>query len=240
MSHLFDDVSRSLAQPSMPRRESLRRLGVAVTAIVLGPLAAQHAQAGKRPKPPSPPPDPCKAFCKCSNKRQLDQCLKACKACGSTPRRLGGSCGNYFCCGNGLVSCGAYCADLADDPFNCGECGYECDPPGPNGNGGCLDGYCVYACVEGAVDCNGTCTFLGWNPNHCGACGHACTGSTPYCNHGTCSACSGGQSLCNGTCVEISLDPSNCGGCGVVCGPGEYCMGGSCQPAEAFWGDGTY
>lgn len=149
MTRQFDDLAKTLADESLPRRETLRRLGLAVTATILSPLGMQFARAGHKPKGST---DPCKAFCQCRNSRQKDQCLKACTACGSNPQQLGGSCGNYFCCGAGQVSCGDYCADLANDPWNCGDCGYVCDPPGQNAYGGCVAGTCTYACYEGAVD----------------------------------------------------------------------------------------
>src|SRR5262245_49627347 len=108
MSHQFDEFSKLVADGSIPRRESLRQLGLLITATVLSPLGAEFARAGKQPQkskppkappPPKPPVDPCKSFCKCRNTRQLDQCLKACKSCGSNPSRVAGSCGNYYCCG---------------------------------------------------------------------------------------------------------------------------------------------
>ncbi|MBL8850022.1 MAG: hypothetical protein JNG89_10065, partial [Planctomycetaceae bacterium] len=124
MSRLFDDVSILMAEESLPRRESLRRIGLAMTATILSPLGMQFAQAGKHPKAPKPPPDPCKAFCSCRNKQQKNQCLAACHACSGQTDRLAGGCGNYICCGAGQASCGSYCADLASDPYNCGACDY--------------------------------------------------------------------------------------------------------------------
>jgi hypothetical protein len=228
VSQHWDEFSKSLAEP-VPRRESLRRLGLVMTATILGPLGAEFAWAGKRKV------DPCKAFCKCRNRTQQDQCLKACKSCGQNPGWLGGSCGNYFCCGAGLTPCGSTCADLAGDPDNCGACGSVCEEPGPNEYGTCLFGECAYACLEGAVYCGGVCTFLDSDPDNCGGCGNLCGEAAPYCSRGTCSPCTGGQALCAGVCVEINLDPVNCGGCGVECGPGENCQGGVCTPAESPW-----
>jgi hypothetical protein len=54
MAHFWDEFSKSLAQP-VPRRESLRRLGIALTATVLAPLGVEFAQGGHQPKPPKPP-----------------------------------------------------------------------------------------------------------------------------------------------------------------------------------------
>ena len=253
MSHHWDEFSKSLAEP-LPRRESLRRLGLALTATVLVPLGSEFAWAGPRRQ------DPCQAFCTCRNKRQKDQCLRTCKACSQEVNRLAGSCGDYVCCGNGQVSCGDYCADLALDPYNCGACGHVCAEPGPYEQGMCIFGECEYACVDGAVDCNGACTFLEWDPDNCGACGNLCPESAPYCVWGTCSVCpadrapcgngccpSGeicvdgacqpppggnpcapGLALCGEQCVDVSSDRSNCGVCGNVCPVGYVCYVGSC------------
>src|SRR5262245_53346342 len=110
MAHLFDEFSKAVGEPSIPRRETLRRLGIAVTATVLGPLGVAIARGGK------PPQDPCQTFCsKCHDNLRKNQCLNACKACGNNPSRLAGACGNYRCCGTGQVSCGGYCADTAND-----------------------------------------------------------------------------------------------------------------------------
>jgi hypothetical protein len=256
MDHLFDEFSKSLAE-SVPRRESLRRLGAVFAGAVLGPLGLGTAWARGT--------DPCLAFCKCSKKAQQSQCLQACRACSGNTSRIGGSCGSYTCCSIaachgacsnlksdpncgacghncgalGETCCGNYCADLANDVFNCGRCGTACAAPPPYEYVACVSGACVYDCVPGADDCgDGTCTPLGFDPANCGACGNVCDESAPHCSWGTCSPCFGGQGLCDGVCVELSLDPSNCGGCGVTCGPGENCAGGLCQSAETSWDSG--
>jgi hypothetical protein len=224
MSHHWDEFSKSLGHP-LPRRESLRRLGIALAGAVLSPMGLQTASAGHHPKRQT---DLCKSFCKCRNKKQQDQCLKVCNACGKDPSRLGGSCGNYLCCGASQTSCGNYCADLANDPYNCGACGNACEQPGPYEYGACIAGECRYACAEGAVYCNGACTFLGWDANNCGACGNVCGGSTPYCSQGACTGCPPGTALCGGQCVDVMSDAHNCGGCGQACQEGEVCSGGWC------------
>jgi hypothetical protein len=237
MTPNWDDFAKAVADDSIPRRETLRRLGLAITATVLGPLGCEYARAGKHsqsPKPPKPPQDPCKTFCRCRNKKQLDQCLKACNACGKVTSRLGGSCGNYFCCGTGQSSCGSYCADLAFDPANCGACGYMCDAPGPYEDGVCLDGRCEYACVDGAVSCDETCTYLEWDPNNCGACGTVCGEPGPHeyaaCVDGRCEfGCYEGAVYCDDTCRYLEWDPSHCGACGNVCDESTpICSGGLC------------
>jgi hypothetical protein len=231
MSHHWDEFSKSLAQP-LARRESLRRLGIALAGAVLSPLGLQTASAGHHSKRQT---DLCKSFCKCRNKKQQDQCLKACNACGKDPGRLGGSCGNYLCCGAGQTSCGNYCADLANDPYNCGACGYACDQPGPYEYGACLDGECRYACVEGAADCgDGACTPLWSDPNNCGACGNVCGGPNPSCYQGACSHCTGycpegwcGGDGCGGECACPSGTYCESNWCYSICAPGQTW----CDPA---------
>jgi hypothetical protein len=244
MDNQFDEFSKSLAE-SVPRRESLRRLGAVFAGAVLGPLGLQIAWARG--------PDPCAAFCKCQNKARQTQCLAACKACNGDTSRIGGSCGSYTCCSiaacRGVCSnlksdpncgacghncralgetcCGDYCADLATDVFNCGRCGTACAAPLPGEDVACVSGRCVYDCAEGAVDCNGTCTFLGFDPDNCGACGNVCSGSTPYCSQGACTDCAG--AICGGQCIDVLWDANNCGACGYQCSPLEHCSWGNCE-----------
>src|SRR4051794_40573395 len=168
MTHEWDEISKLLAEP-VPRRESLRRIGFALAGVVLSPLGLNTAFAGGK--------DPCKSFCKCSNKKQQRACLDACRACNGDTSRVCGVCGSY------------YCADLAGDPYNCGACGYVCAPPGPNEYTACIAGECLYECVDGAVRCDGTCTFLDRDPYNCGACGNVCGESTPFCIQGVCTDC---------------------------------------------------
>jgi len=223
MPNLWDEFSKSLAEP-VPRRESLRRLGLALTATVLGPLGSQFARAGKHP--PKPPPDPCKAFCTCHKSKQKEQCLKVCKACNKDTSRLAGSCGSYVCCAAGQTPCGSYCTDVAFDPDNCGACGNLCAAAGPNEEGACIFGQCEYACVDGAVDCGGYCTILATDPNNCGACGNVCGGPNPSCYQGACSHCTP-------YCPEGWCGGDGCGGaCG--CPSGMYCESNWCYDGCVF------
>ena len=223
MTHHWDEFSKSLAEP-LPRRESLRRLGLVVSGAVLSPLGLESAFAGKA--------DPCKAFCKCRNKRQQDQCLRACKSCNKDTRRLCGDCGNYVCCASGRVCCnGYYCVDLANDVANCGACGNDCYP-GPWEYSACIDGRCEYVCAEGAVRCNGACTDLEGDSGNCGACGNDCPASAPACLNGVCSECPAGSTNCGGYCANLLWDTYNCGAC-----PGTPCVEGVCDfgvPADQF------
>ena len=115
MERLYDEFSMSLAA-SVPRRETLRRMGAVLAGMVLSPLGLGTAWAGQ---------DPCRAFCRCSNKAQQNQCLVACRACNKQTSRLAGSCGSYVCCST--ESCGGVCSDLLSDP-NCGACGNNAPP----------------------------------------------------------------------------------------------------------------
>src|SRR5262245_49293322 len=160
MTHPWDEFSKSLAE-SVPRRESLRRLGVVFAGAVLSPLGLPTAWARG--------PNPCKVFCDRCPKQLRSQCLSACNACNGNTSRLCGTCGSYVCCGNGRTCCRTTCTDLASDFNNCGTCGHVCPQPGPYQYGACVNGNCVYPCVEGAVRCDGTCTSLEWDPDNCGA-----------------------------------------------------------------------
>jgi hypothetical protein len=217
MDHLFDEFSKSLCE-SVPRRESLRRLGAVLAGAVLSPLGLGTAWAA---------PDPCTAFCKCRNSTQQNQCLAACRQCNGNRRRLAGSCGNYTCCA--VAACKGVCSDLNSNP-NCGACGNACDDTGPAEVGACIDGYCEYDCVEGAVCCNEACTFLDSDADNCGACGRVCGGSAPYCSQGECVECPPLPyvGLCNGVCVNLLSDNANCGACGNVCSNGLACSSGTC------------
>ena len=226
MDHLFDEFSKSLAE-SLPRRESLRRLGAVFAGAVLGPLGLESAQAGAKQRGGK---DPCTNFCNCRNRKQQDQCLNVCRGCQSDTSRVCGSCGNYVCCAAGQSCCSGHCANLNNDVQNCGGCGRQCAAPPPNEVVTCVAGLCQYDCTAGAVDCNGTCTFLKTDPANCGACGNVCAAVTPYCNGGKCSACSAGLTSCSGVCTNLSSDNANCGACGNVCpAQAPYCNGGKCS-----------
>jgi hypothetical protein len=247
-NHDSRQFSKSLAG-SVPRRESLRRLGAAFAGTMLSTLGLGTAWARG--------PDSCAVFCKCRNKAQQTKCLAACKACKGYTSRISGACGSHVCCpvascrgtctklnsdpncgacGNnchalGKTCCGGHCADLATDVFNCGSCGAVCAAPPPNESVACVSGTCVYDCVAGAIRCSGTCTPVNRDPDNCGVCGNVCGGSTPYCNGGECSECYPGSTLCDGVCKNLRFDNSNCGACGVVCEDGYICQDG-CVPYQ--------
>ncbi len=86
----------------------------------------------------APRTDPCKAFCRCSNKWEQNACLEACRNCNKDISRLCGSCWSGYAC-----------TDLSDNVFNCGACFHNCGEARPNEQSACLDGECVYDCVAG-------------------------------------------------------------------------------------------
>jgi len=242
MDRFYDEFSKSLAA-TLPRRESLRRIGAVFAGAVLSPLGRGTAWGAVS--------DPCKAFCnRCTNTARRNQCLTACKACNGKTGRLAGSCGKFVCCataacggvcsdltsdpncgacGNncgafGETCCGNYCSDLANDFDNCGGCGAPCDDPGPFEDGACVQGACVYSCVAGSVDCgDGMCTDLSADPDNCGACGNVCAGPNPHCSQGVCGSCVG-------YCPEGWCGGDGCGG-ECACPDGWYCeYSGWCYP----------
>ena len=214
MTHHWDDFSKSLAEGSSTRRESLRLLGAALAGAVLGPLGLGTAHAAPKPRKGQ---DPCKSICRCPNKKQQDACLAACRSCTGATSRLCGSCGT-----------GITCDDLANDVRNCGACGNTCQP-GRYEVAACVSGACVYSCVEGAVRCNGACTYLASDPNNCGACGNVCPDWAQRCTEGVCDPCTFPYILCGDVCVDPTSDRDHCGGCGVHCGDTEACIGGFCE-----------
>ncbi len=218
MTHPWDDFSKSIAEGSSTRRESLRLLGAALAGAVLSPLALGTARGAGT----SRAADPCKTICRCSNKRQQDACLAACRSCTGATSRLCGSCGT-----------GIICYDLAHDVRNCGACGNACQP-GPYETAACLSGRCVYSCVEGAVRCNGACTYLDWDPDNCGACGNVCPASAPVCVAGACS-----ERTCMPYCPALWCGGDGCGGAcacpsGMYCESNGWCYDG-CSPDSPYY-----
>jgi hypothetical protein len=190
MSRHIDELSKSLADESMSRRQSFRRFGAALAGALLGPLGLQTARAG--------PSDPCKAFCNQCPKWQRAQCLADCRACLQAGGHLCGTCGGYGCCGDGQTCCGGqaccgdgqtccgdYCADLDNDIDNCGACGHECDDPGINGYAVCDSGTCQYFFCGPYTDYN-------WDSNNCGRCGNVCPWGSA-CAFGICGSSGGGD-----------------------------------------------
>jgi hypothetical protein len=178
MSHHWDEFSKSLAEKSVPRRQSLRLLGAALAGALFSPLGTGIAWASR--------PDPCKSFCRCRNQRQQTACLPACRACGNDTNRLCGTCGSYVCCAEpgpyengacvdgqcfywcapGAVECLGICTSLADDPYNCGACGNVCPASSHYCDGG--------TCVCPGIVCDGQCVDPLSDSLNCGGCGQTC------------------------------------------------------------------
>src|SRR5207302_8450619 len=137
--------------------------------------------------------------------------------------------------------CSSGCANLSNDPNNCGACANRCGPgetcgPGLGGAPTCLCG--SVACASGQTCCGSTCVDTRNNFNNCGACGHACRqgeqcmSSTCKCNGGA--GCVGNQVCCSlitgsGGCFDLSNGPEHCGACTKPpCPAGQMCQQGVC------------
>src|SRR4051794_23720120 len=59
------------------------------------------------------------------------------------------------------------CANLREDPKNCGACGTVCTGASPF----CSLGQCTAGCAAGLLECNKACVDKTSDPNNCGACG---------------------------------------------------------------------
>ena len=118
-----------------------------------------------------------------------------------------------------------HCANLTNDPSNCGACGAFCGPSQV-----CTSGKCVLDCPTGYSDCTGSCKNLGNDWSNCGTCGKSCK-SGEACKSGVCSLSCGALSNCGGSCRDLSSDVENCGTCGNVCLATQICTSGSCKLA---------
>ena len=89
--------------------------------------------------------------------------------------------GQTFCgaCNGGV--CTGFCADLVNDPRNCGACSAACEVTVPQASEACVYGRCERSCRNGWGDCNGNrddgCeTHVAADPKNCGGCGIVCDG----------------------------------------------------------------
>ena len=132
------------------------------------------------------------------------------------------------CVGEVGPNCGSVCANLQNDPTNCGSCGFACPTPA-NSTPTCTGAACGFNCNAGAVNCGGSCANLASDQTNCGSCGTRCaTGGS--CTSGTCS-CPAGNIVCSGACVNSSNDATHCGSCATVCVSGATCNAGACACA---------
>src|SRR5205823_12174874 len=92
---------------------------------------------------------------------------------------------------------GVTCANLADDPENCGACGTVC----PDGEV-CSVGRCTLDCDRGSTACGEACVDTDSDPANCGGCSVACANGQP-CSMGACvPECVDGTTLCGVKCVD--------------------------------------
>jgi hypothetical protein len=99
--------------------------------------------AGVAPAGWSPPPVACDNAC--IDPIGVDHCGACGNACGPFSACVNGQCackdfdgcGLSCACTSGQTRCGSLCADLADDPWNCGGCGRTCDSYQSCVNGAC-------------------------------------------------------------------------------------------------------
>ena len=140
---------------------------------------------------------------------------------------------------------GAYCANVMNDPSNCGNCGFTC-----GGGQYCAQGVCMnvatggdggtITCPGGLTACNNSyCANLMGDIANCVGCGKVCGGGMS-CQQGACTfapadagtmsmiSCPGGYTACdNAYCADTTSDPMNCGGCHIQCAGG--CFGSACE-----------
>jgi hypothetical protein len=177
----------------------------------------------------------------CINPRtDNSNCGKCGTTCGAGQVCYGGQCSGT--CGDsksGETLCGVdagapYCATLAADDNNCGQCGKQCTTGQI-----CVNKTCQPTCTSDQTQCGGDggsayCADLQTDNGNCGTCGHVCTNPLDSCVAGVCtSACGYGQTLCSGDagsyCVDSLSDNANCGSCGNVCPSNNpLCSGGKC------------
>lgn len=168
-----------------------------------------------------------------------------CGACNTLCLDMGGlvCAGGQCACPAGWVDCSqapgapqgidGYCADLNDDPRNCGACGSACAAGERCANGQC-QGTSEAQCAPGLTDCNGACVDLASDMNNCGACGVLCESGlvAAECRAGVCERanCPPGLEYCGAAdgCRDLTQDIDHCGACQYACGFDQNCETGVC------------
>jgi hypothetical protein len=160
----------------------------------------------------------CGGVCPAGTVCELGACLGV-VACDATTR--GKPCA--LPSGGGGACCASACADIENDPQNCGACGVIC-----TAGAVCIGGTCVEPVTLAAAYCNpdaGTSCAPGTEclPEGGGSCVQLfCEGSPGGpCAQGVC---------CASGCTDLGQDPQNCGACGNVC-PSTICTYGICYPS---------
>ncbi len=178
----------------------------------------------------------------------------------SAPATSGEQCDSGEVCGAGIcttscpssqIVCDDRCVDPKTDRIFCGAS--DCEGGTGSGDGEacgaatiCSEGACVDSCPTGFLVCNDKCIDPSINRNFCGAtdCGAAATDGDAcaqgeICSSGVCEiSCPFGQISCGDKCVDPETDRNFCGATtncegandGDVCGGGEYCVDGDCDP----------
>ncbi len=117
--------------------------------------------------------------------------------------------------------CGGKCFDLANDPFNCGGCGIQCQTGSACSNSQCQ-------CQAGLTACGASCANTLGDGNNCGSCGTVCPAGL-VCGASVCgTTCPQGETACGNSCANLNADAANCGGCGIACTGGTQCQAGTC------------
>jgi hypothetical protein len=136
------------------------------------------------------------------------------------------------CALQGLDDCGGVCVDKQEDPRNCGNCGFACQPNEFCAQGRCFSNDILNCPALGLTNCGEPfCVDLDSNPWHCGACGNSC-GLGTTCHRGACRSTGAlcatlGLTDCDGHCVDLLTDPDHCGRCDTACyPPGASCING--------------
>jgi hypothetical protein len=196
MGESFDELARSIADGTMPRRRALRLFGTALAGTV---MASIPAVAWARPSPPPgggrcpPGQTRCRGMC-VDHQSDPNNCGRCQHACSSVETCVGGTCcTSERTCGSRCCGQNEFCADAGQDLCQpVGQCTarWRC-PIGPvltcAPNAQC---YCIRS-VEGSIHCveNRGCAIECTSSADCAAQfgpGHVCAATESTCNSYPC------------------------------------------------------